>query len=58
MHVCACMSVYTEANPTESDPWPRAVLYDIECNSMAKADNGPLSIVEFPGFTYTGERER
>ena len=41
------------SDATASAPWPRAILYDFECNKEA-TDNKPLSVTEFPMFTYTG----
>ncbi|XP_064396060.1 plasma alpha-L-fucosidase-like [Halichondria panicea] len=42
-----------ETSASESDPWPRAVIYDFECNTEALVDSNPLTLVEFPGYTYT-----
>ena len=38
-----------------SATWPRAVVYDFVCDKTVVDEGKPLSVLEYPAYTYTGE---
>ena len=49
-----CLTCSVCPEPGSGAEWPRAVIFDFECDPNAGVGK-PLSVVEFPAYTYAGK---